>query len=88
MSKDAIHVHIGLLVFFLAVVFWRRGRLDYLSLLPVFFIAGVMEFLDLKDDWVSLGYLRLSASAHDLINTVLWPTIAVVASKWLMVGKR
>jgi hypothetical protein len=31
LSKDAIHLHIGLLVFFLAAVLWRRGRFDLLA---------------------------------------------------------
>jgi hypothetical protein len=83
LSKDAIHIYVGLIVFSLAVFLWRRGRLDYLSLLPVFIAAGAMEFLDLRDDLVSLGYMRWSSSAHDLINTVFWPTIAVIACKWL-----
>lgn len=84
LSKDAIHVHIGLLVFFLAVVLWRRGQLDILALLPVFLVAGGMEVLDLRDDLGSLGYMRWSASLHDLINTVFWPTLVVISSKWLM----
>ena len=84
LSKDAIHIHIGLLVFFLAVVLWRRGQLDILALLPVFLVAGGMEVLDLRDDLESLGYMRWSASLHDLINTVFWPTLIVISSKWLM----
>lgn len=84
LSRDAIHIHIGLLVFFLAVVLWRRGRFDILALLPVFLVAIGMEVLDLRDDLASLGYMRWSASLHDLINTVFWPTLVVVTSKWLM----
>jgi hypothetical protein len=57
--------------------------LDYLSLLPVFIVAGAMEFLDLRDDLTSLGYMRWSASGHDLINTIFWPTITVIACKWI-----
>jgi len=87
LSKDAVHIHIGLVVFFLAVALWRRGRLDSLSLIPVFLLAGVMEALDLRDDLASFGYMRWSASLHDLINTVVWPTLVVVLSKWLDIPK-
>lgn len=83
LSKDAVHMHIGLLVFFLAVVLWRRGRVDFVSLVPVFLVAGAMEALDLRDDLASFGYMRWSASLHDLINTVFWPTLVVFSSKWL-----
>lgn len=86
LSKDAIHLHIGLLVFFLAVVLWRRRRFDFLALLPVLFVAGAMEMLDLCDDLESLGYMRWSASLHDLINTTFWPTLIVISANWL--GRR
>lgn len=82
LSKDAIHIHIGLLVFFLAVALWRRGRFDILSLVPVFLVAGAMEALDLRDDLGSFGYMRWKASLHDLINTVFWPVLVVISSKW------
>ncbi|MEX1033901.1 MAG: hypothetical protein WDZ30_11120 [Cellvibrionaceae bacterium] len=82
LSKDAIHIHIGLAVFFLTVALWRRGRLDWLSLLPVFLVASGLEFLDLRDDLASLGHMRWSASIHDLVNTVFWPTFVVILSVW------
>lgn len=83
LSKDAIHIHIGLLVFFLAVVLWRRGQFDFLALLPVVFVAGAMEMLDLRDDLGSLGHMRWSASLHNLINTAFWPILIVILIKWL-----
>lgn len=82
LSKDAVHMHIGLMVLFLAVILWRRGRLDYVTLLPVFLVAIVMECLDIRDDMESLGHMRWSAYAHDIINTVIWPTLAVFSYKW------
>ncbi|KRW66096.1 hypothetical protein AO741_12720 [Pseudomonas sp. TTU2014-105ASC] len=88
LSKDAIHVHVGLLVFFLAVFIWRRGKIDILALFPVFLAAGGMEVLDLRDDLRSLGYMRWSASLHDFINTVFWPAFTVLLSKYLMKKKR
>ena len=78
LSKDAIHMHVGLGVFVLAILLWRRGRVDVLALLPVFLVAGVMEALDLFDDMASLGYLRWSASVHDMVNTTFWPTFSAV----------
>ncbi|MFA5495923.1 MAG: hypothetical protein WC247_14230 [Porticoccaceae bacterium] len=87
LSKDAVHIHVGLVVFLLAVVLWRRGRLDRWSLLPVLLAAGAMEAQDLRDDLVSLGYMRWSASVHDFVNTVFWPTMAVISGKWLDIRK-
>ena len=68
-------------VFFVAVVAWKRGRISWICLVPVFGAAFAMELLDLRDDYRSLGYFRLSASVHDVINTVLWPSIVVFLAR-------
>ena len=78
LSKDAIHIHIGLVVFFMAAVLWKKGRIEFICLLPVIIIAALMELLDLHDDFIALGYMRWSASLHDIINTLFWPIIIVV----------
>ena len=82
LSKDAIHIHIGMAVFLTAILLWKHGKISVAYLIPVFVIAGGMEVLDLLDDWQSLGYLRWSASLHDVINTTLWPTIIVFLIKY------
>ena len=44
-----------------------------------------MELLDLIDDYTYQGSVRmvaLTASIHDLINTMLWPVFIVVLA-WL-----
>ena len=84
-SKDAIHIHVGLFVFFTAVVLWRKGSIDVRCLIPVVFVASLMELLDLIDDYTYQGSVRmvaLTASIHDLINTMLWPVFIVVLA-WL-----
>ena len=81
LSKDAVHIYIGLTVFFLAVVLWKKGRIVSLCLIPVTAAALAMEALDLYDDWRSLGYPRWQASIHDIINTMLWPVVIVTLVK-------
>lgn len=84
-SKDAVHIHIGLLVFFAGVVLWRKGSFDAWCLIPVVIVASVMELLDLRDDYTHQGNIRmaaLTASVHDLLNTMLWPVVIVVLA-WL-----
>lgn len=80
-SKDAIHIHVGLFVFFAAVVLWRKGSIDAKCLIPAVIVASVMEMLDLRDDYSDQDSIRiaaLTASIHDLINTMLWPVVIVV----------
>lgn len=84
-SKDAIHIHIGLIVFFAAVVLWRKGAIDARCLVPVVIVASLMEILDLRDDYRSVDRIRMvavTASIHDLLNTMFWPVIIVILA-WM-----
>ena len=84
LSKDSIHMHVGLIVFFLAVVLWKKGSIEARCLIPVIIVASLMEILDLRYDYISLGYFRLNAitaSIHDLINTTFWPVVIVVLAR-------
>ena len=85
LSKDSIHMHVGLIVFFLAVVLWKKGSIEVRCLIPVAIVASLMEILDLRYDYISFGYFRLNAitaSIHDLINTTFWPVVIVVLA-WM-----
>ncbi len=88
LSKDAIHMHIGLIVFFLAVVVWKKGRLELACILPVLLAALTMEVLDLYDDLNSLGHMRWSASFHDILNTIFWPFVIVFLAKAHGISRR
>ncbi|WP_439100239.1 hypothetical protein [Congregibacter sp.] len=81
LSKDAVHIYVGMAVFLIAIVTWHRGRICWASLLPVIAIAAIMEALDLHDDARSFGYLRWGASAHDFVNTIFWPTLIVLVAR-------
>ena len=87
LPKDSIHMHVGLAVFFLAVVLWKKGRVELVCLIPVILTACLMEALDLRDNFNSLGHMNWSASVHDLINTVFWPVIIAGFVKFKKNGK-
>ena len=75
LSKDAIHVHIGLFVLLASIIMIGKGKIKPICLVPVLVVASLMEALDLYDDARSIGHLRLDASFHDLLNTCFWPTL-------------
>lgn len=81
LSKDAVHIYIGLLVFFCAIVIWKKGRIQSACLIPVLVVAFGMETFDLVDDWCSFGYPRWEASFHDVVNTSFWPLAIVILAK-------
>ena len=81
LSKDSIHIHLGLLVFFIFLFLFKKKASDSITIVPVIVLACFMGTLDLYDDYSSLGYFRLGASVHDLINTMFWPVSIVLMVK-------
>lgn len=83
LSKDALHIHVGLGVFFVAALLFRRPLSSVLPLALVFLAALAGEALDMRDDIGSFGYWRWRASLGDIVNTVFWPLVV-----WLLARSR
>ncbi len=81
-SKDAIHIYIGLLVFFIWIIITKKPLKSFISVIPVFVVALFMEMLDSRDDYNTLGFVRWKESIHDIFNTCIWPVIIVLLSKF------
>ncbi len=77
LSRDAVHMHVGIAVFLFTVAIRKKEGMDWLCLLPVYALAVSTELLDLRDCLTSLGHVRWSAGIHDILNTVFWPTVMV-----------
>lgn len=73
LSKDALHIYVGMAVYLTLIVLVRRFR-PWIALLAVLLIACAGEWVDRRDDIASLGYWRWQASVHDILNTLFWPT--------------
>lgn len=82
LSKDALHIYIGLTVFFLAAVISRRHLRSWLPLLVVVIVALIGEALDLRDDLFEIGKWRWRAALHDIVNTVFWPFVIWLLAYW------
>lgn len=81
LSKDALHMHVGLAVMFVLILVLRKPFGSWLPFLGVVIVAALGEFLDRRDDIASLGYWRWSASLHDFVNTLFWPFILVLLAR-------
>lgn len=75
LSKDALHIYVGLAVFLVAVYLLRRRSPTVVPLLFVFAVAVAGEILDARDDLRGLGHWRWRASLHDIVNTMFWPLV-------------
>lgn len=82
LSKDALHVYFGLIVWLLAAALWRRSITTLRPWLAVLIAAAVVEAFDAFDDWRSLGRWRMGASVHDIVNTLVWPTVLALLARY------
>ncbi|RXF61915.1 hypothetical protein BKM77_25710 [Pseudomonas syringae] len=85
LSKDALHIYVGMMVYLTLSVGTRRFR-PYIGWLVVFIIACAGEWVDRRDDIGSFGYWRWQGSAHDILNTLFWPTVLTLL--WLLKCRR
>lgn len=81
LSKDALHVYVGLIVFLGAALILRRPAGSPLPWLAAFVAALLGEVVDARGDLTSLGYWRWLDSMRDVVNTIFWPTLLVLAAR-------
>jgi hypothetical protein len=74
LSRDALHIHIGLAIYFAAVLLFRRGPASPLPWLAVLALELANEALDLFHE------VDLSGAIVDIVNTMFWPTVALVVA--------
>ena len=84
LAKDAIHIYIGFACFMLAVALFRRSPRTVQALIPGLILSLMLEVMDLRDDLLSSGHLRWSASLKDIVNTSLIPVVLFMAARWDM----
>ncbi|MCG2592892.1 hypothetical protein LZ009_08875 [Ramlibacter sp. XY19] len=81
LSKDALHIYVGLAVFLVAAAASRRPVASWLPWIAVLAVALLGEAVDMRDDLLSIGHWRWAASLHDVLNTVFWPTVLMVLAR-------
>ena len=80
-SKDALHVHIGLIAFFGATFLLKRSAASLLPWLVVLGLELVNEAMDLFVWGGQPGIAQWGESLRDLFNTMLWPTVLSLAAR-------
>lgn len=83
LSRDSLHLHIGLAVFVIARLIWRRGWGWLFAWLVALGFALGGEWLDIRGE--NLANIRQPDAAHwhDIWNTMLWPTALAIIGRWL-----
>ncbi len=81
LSKDALHVHVGLGTMFGSAMIFRREFRSFLPWLVVLMAAVCGEMFDMYDDLRSPGYWQWDLSVHDIANTLFWPTVLLLVAR-------
>lgn len=81
LSRDALHIYVGLAVWLVMAFLLRRQLSSLIPLSIVFLVAILGEIVDMRDDLLTRGFWRLGASLHDVVNTVFWPTVLTLFHK-------
>ncbi|MFO1503314.1 MAG: hypothetical protein U1F39_05795 [Steroidobacteraceae bacterium] len=87
LSKDALHIYVGMGVFLLGAAVAQKGIRSALAILAVVALAALGEMLDARDDLRIHGHWRVMASLHDLVNTVFWPLMLWLLARYSRVLK-
>jgi hypothetical protein len=82
LSRDTLHVYVGLSTLLVAALLFRRPLRSWAPLLAVVLVAVLVEVVDLRDDWITRGRLRWWASTHDFVNTLFWPTVLLLVARY------
>jgi hypothetical protein len=87
LSKDALHVYVGLGVFLLGSALAQKGVRSTFAILAVVALGVVGELLDARDDLRLHDHWRVMASLHDLVNTIFWPLMIWLLARYSRVMK-
>ena len=82
LSKDALHVHLGLLVFLLAIVIFRRSAASLVPWTCVLVLQLVNEAVDTFHWHNGVLDFDLRESLKDMVNTMLWPTLLLLLTRF------
>ncbi len=87
LSKDALHIYVGLTVFLISAALARKGLRSFMALVLVLVVAVIGEILDLRDELRAHERIKWWASLHDLLNTCFWPLVLWVLARYTRILK-
>ena len=88
LGKDALHVYVGMTVFLGTALLFRLPLRDWRPLAAVFLAAVAGEIFDLFERLEPNIRPFWASNWHDIWNTMFWPTLLCLLSRWPAVLKR
>ena len=87
LSKDALHIYVGMGAYLISAAFASKGLRSVFALAVVVLLAMLGELLDARDDLRKLGHWRYLSSLHDFANTLFWPLALWLLARYSRVIK-
>lgn len=82
-TKDALHVHIGLAIFLGVALVFRRSLASWIPWLALLAFEVANETMDiLYWDGTGIG-VDVGDSPKDIVNTMFWPTVVFLVARWV-----
>ncbi|KKB77477.1 hypothetical protein VW35_15145 [Devosia soli] len=79
LSRDALHIHLGIAIYLVAMLIFRRGPASMVPWLVLLAFELVNEVLDVfHGNHIELD---ISGALRDIGNTMLWPTVALIVAR-------
>lgn len=88
LSRDALHIYVGLGVFLGFAALFRLPLRDWRPLGAALFVALAGEAWDLFDARGGIDAPEWAKSWHDLWNTMLWPLLLHALARWTKLLRR
>ena len=88
LSKDALHVYVGMIVMLVVVIGFRKSLSDWRPLAAVALASVAGEVWDVIDTFSHGDTPRWNANWKDVWNTMFWPTILFGLARFTRILKR
>ena len=82
LTKDALHVHIGVIAFLALCLLLRRRAWDWPPLLAVLLLTLAGELVDMLTRIARGNPMVLFDHVHDLVNTMVLPTLIFIVVRY------
>lgn len=82
LTRDALHIHIGIGLYFVLVFLLRRSPRSWLPALVVLGVCLLGEVFDIINVAQLGQHQKPFENLHDIANTMAWPVIFTLYARW------
>lgn len=82
LAKDALHIHVGLIVYLGSALIFRWPLRAWKPWLTALLAAAAGEAWDIRDRWANGVRPAPADHWHDIWNTMLWPSAMLLLARF------